>query len=43
VVRNEKLSRHELTDDQLDAEGILEWAQAFMDGSFVPAKERVME
>jgi hypothetical protein len=24
---------------QLDAQGELEWAQAFLDGSFVPAKE----
>jgi hypothetical protein len=24
---------------QLDAQGKLEWAQAFLDGSFVPAKK----
>jgi transposase len=28
---------------QLDAEGKLEWAQAFLDGSFVPAKKGAME
>lgn len=27
---------------QLDAEGQLEWAQAFQDGSFVPAKKGAM-
>lgn len=28
---------------QLGADGKLEWAQAFLDGSFVPAKKGVME
>ena len=27
---------------QLDAQGKLEWAQAFLDGSFVPAKKGVL-
>jgi transposase len=27
---------------QLDADGKLEWAQAFLDGSFVPAKKGAM-
>jgi len=27
---------------QLDADGKLEWAQAFLDGSFVPAKRGAM-